>query len=336
MLCQNGYDVRLTHDEILDAFELEFLSGIFTVEYLVAYLDNHLFVLGAFATSYYFALEGLLLGGVRNNDATDGLFFCRCGFDQHAVCQWLNLHNCFDVYNSFDIEIFRLFHCKYIATLQPLQTPCQTGLLGQCDKLSDKKSQRHFTAGYAMFGILSPQEDLSAIDDVDAWGQVVMTFVDGLAQKIVDGRSACFVGRYSTDGCIVGAQGLEFVECAESLVVVVVPQTAIEPRFDDDGAGVPRCSAIAVLFGEPPVEAVRIVVLEELGDHVLGECKLSGFGGRPSGLEVIFGVAGVVLIEIGRLDNLHRLRGELILECGERSAEFGTAQASWGTDFGVW
>lgn len=44
-----------------------------------------------------------------------------------------------------------------------------------------QKSQRHFAAGYAMFGILSPQEDLPSVDDVNAWGQVVTTFVDGLA-----------------------------------------------------------------------------------------------------------------------------------------------------------
>lgn len=68
-----------------------------------------------------------------------------------------------------------------------------------------QKSQRHFAAGYAMFGILSPQEDLSAIDDVDARGQVVATFVDGLAQKIIDDRRDCFVGRYSADGCIATA-----------------------------------------------------------------------------------------------------------------------------------
>ncbi len=102
-----------------------------------------------------------------------------------------------------------------------------------------RKSQRHFAAGYAIFGTLLPQKDLPPVDDVDAWGQVVTTFVDGLAQKIVDGRSACFVGRYFTDGCIVGAQGLEFVEGAESLVVIVVPKASIEPRLDDDGAGVP-------------------------------------------------------------------------------------------------
>ena len=69
-----------------------------------------------------------------------------------------------------------------------------------------RKSQRHFAAGYVMFGTLLPQEDLPSVDDVNARGEIVTTFVDGLAQKIVDGWSACFVGRYSTDGCIVGAR----------------------------------------------------------------------------------------------------------------------------------
>ena len=44
-----------------------------------------------------------------------------------------------------------------------------------------RKSQRHFAAGYAIFGTLSPQEDLQSVDDVDAWGKVASTFVDGFA-----------------------------------------------------------------------------------------------------------------------------------------------------------
>ena len=109
-------------------------------------------------------------------------------------------------------------------------------------------------------------QNLTAIDDIDSWRQVSAIFVHRFAQEIVYGWFCICIGRYCMDGGIATAQFLQFIEGAERLVVVVVPQAAIEPRFDDDGVGVPRCSAIAVLFGEPPIETVSIVVLEELSD----------------------------------------------------------------------
>ena len=108
-------------------------------------------------------------------------------------------------------------------------------------------------------------------------------------------------------------------------MIVVVPQAAIEPRFNNDGIGVPRRPAVAVFLREPPIESVRIVVLEKFGNEILGEGKLSGLGGRPGGLEVIFRVAGIVFVEIGRLDYLHGLRRELILERGECGPKLGEA-----------
>ena len=70
--------------------------------------------------------------------------------------------------------------------------------------------------------MLLSQQHLSAIDDIDARGQIPAVLVHRLAQKVVDGGFCC-LGCNLMDGGIVAAQFLQFVESAERLVVVIVP-----------------------------------------------------------------------------------------------------------------
>ena len=92
-LGQNCNDIRLAHHEVLLALELQLGAGILAIQHGVTGLQHHLFVLGAFANGNYFTLKGLLFGGVGDDDAADGLFFCCSRLYQNAVCKGLNLHN---------------------------------------------------------------------------------------------------------------------------------------------------------------------------------------------------------------------------------------------------
>ena len=91
-LSDDGEHVLLVHDEILFAFKFNFGSGVFSVEDIVAGLELHLFVLGAVSYGENRAFEGFFLSGVGDDDSADGLFFCRSGLDDDAVCKWSKFH----------------------------------------------------------------------------------------------------------------------------------------------------------------------------------------------------------------------------------------------------
>ena len=126
------------------------------------------------------------------------------------------------------------------------------------------------------------------------------------------------------DGSIVGPEGFELLQGRQGAVRGVVPQATVEPGVDDDGRSVPRRAAVAVLLGEPPVEARHIVVFLELGYEVLGELLLSGHRARPGAARVIgHARRGPVVIVVGCLDDLHLLGGERRGKCRERAAQRG-------------
>ena len=76
--------VALAHHEELLALELQLSTAVFSIEHLIAFLEEHLFVLGALTHSLDNAMQGFLLCSIRNNDSTDFLF-SRCRNYQHAV-----------------------------------------------------------------------------------------------------------------------------------------------------------------------------------------------------------------------------------------------------------
>ena len=84
LLLDDCQHITLTHHQILLALELQFCATVLAIQHFVASLQNHLFVFCALANSLDGAVQGFLLGSVRNDDTTDFLF-SRCRQYQHAV-----------------------------------------------------------------------------------------------------------------------------------------------------------------------------------------------------------------------------------------------------------
>src|SRR5213595_1598868 len=94
---QDGEDVLLGHDQVLDLVHLELVAGVLRVEHLVADLELHR-NLGSVVQDpsgphgLDDPLLGLLLGGVRKHDPALGLFLFLDGLDHHAVAQRFQVH----------------------------------------------------------------------------------------------------------------------------------------------------------------------------------------------------------------------------------------------------
>src|SRR5688572_4871268 len=89
-------DVLLADDEELLAVEFEFGPRVLRVEDLVAGLDVDRFALAVIerlprSDGDDLALLGLLLGGVRQDDAALGHVLARDGLDDDAVTEWAQL-----------------------------------------------------------------------------------------------------------------------------------------------------------------------------------------------------------------------------------------------------
>src|SRR6476469_2502964 len=87
----------LADDEVVVAVDLDFLPGVLAEEDDVVGLDverRDLAVLlnAALADSDDFALHGLFLGGVRDDDPADLLFAFVDAFDDDSIVQWSDLH----------------------------------------------------------------------------------------------------------------------------------------------------------------------------------------------------------------------------------------------------
>src|SRR5690606_3672338 len=94
---QNSQDVVLAHDLVFDAFALVGAARVLAVDYLVADLDLGRAQLAvvqrlAFAHGNHFALGGLFLGVVRDDDAAGGHFIGFDRLDDHAVVERLEIH----------------------------------------------------------------------------------------------------------------------------------------------------------------------------------------------------------------------------------------------------
>src|SRR5881398_2314373 len=94
---QDGEDVLLGHDQVLDLVHLELVAGLLRVEHLVADLELHR-NLGSVVQDpsgphgLDDPLLGLLLGGVRKNDPALGLLFFLDRLDHYAVAQRPQVH----------------------------------------------------------------------------------------------------------------------------------------------------------------------------------------------------------------------------------------------------
>ena len=90
---QHAHDVALLHDQEFLAIELDLGARPFAEQHAVADLEvdrDQLagFVAATRADGGDFALRGLLLGAVRNDDAALGLFFGVDALDHDTVMQW--------------------------------------------------------------------------------------------------------------------------------------------------------------------------------------------------------------------------------------------------------
>src|SRR4029079_3342489 len=94
---ENAHDVRLLHDQIFGAVDLDFGARPFAEENDIAGLDVDrdqlaVFVAATGANRDDLALHALFLGGVRNDDATLGLRVFLNSAHDHAVVQRTKLH----------------------------------------------------------------------------------------------------------------------------------------------------------------------------------------------------------------------------------------------------
>ena len=67
--------VTLTHDEVLLALVLNLGACVLAIEDGIASLEDHGLILGTVTDGYDFALEGLFLGGVWDDDPAHCLLF---------------------------------------------------------------------------------------------------------------------------------------------------------------------------------------------------------------------------------------------------------------------
>src|SRR5262249_55251423 len=96
LLADDGQDVLLADDEELVVLELELGAGVLAVEHLLPDLDVHrhplaLAVEGARTHGHDHPLLGLLLGGVRKDDAALGHLLARHRLHDDAVAERLEL-----------------------------------------------------------------------------------------------------------------------------------------------------------------------------------------------------------------------------------------------------
>src|SRR5467141_2022973 len=100
LLLDDAEDVFLAHHEVLLPVDLDLRSGVLREEHPVSRLDVQgadLAVLEDLAVSDGddFALDGLFLGGVGDDDAALGLLFLLHALHDHAILQRPNLHGVF-------------------------------------------------------------------------------------------------------------------------------------------------------------------------------------------------------------------------------------------------
>ena len=81
---------------LFDTLVFQFGTGIFAIQYGIAFFQYHFLVFRTIANGDDFTLKGFLLSCVGNDDTSNCLCFCRGGLYEYAVCQWFNAHNfCF-------------------------------------------------------------------------------------------------------------------------------------------------------------------------------------------------------------------------------------------------
>src|SRR5258705_12774333 len=94
---ENAHDVAFLHDQQFLTIELDLGAGPFAEQHAVANLEvdrNQLagFVTAARTNRRDFALRGLFLGSVRNDDAACGFVFGIDAFDHDAVVERTEFH----------------------------------------------------------------------------------------------------------------------------------------------------------------------------------------------------------------------------------------------------
>src|SRR5216684_4225480 len=96
-ISENAHDVAFLHDQQFLTIELDLVARPLAEQHAVANLEidrNELagFVAATWAHRRDFALRGLLLGTIRNDDAASGFVFGIDAFDHDAVVQRTEFH----------------------------------------------------------------------------------------------------------------------------------------------------------------------------------------------------------------------------------------------------
>src|SRR5690606_24264530 len=95
LLLDNAEDVVLAQDQMLNSVELYFGAGVLAKQHSVARLHRRFDALAVVhltgADSNDFALDGLLLSGIGNDDTALGFFFFSDSLNDDAVLQGTNL-----------------------------------------------------------------------------------------------------------------------------------------------------------------------------------------------------------------------------------------------------
>ena len=76
----------MAHDKVFFTVMFQFSTRVFTIQYLVAYMQHHFFVFCSVTYCDNFTLQWLFFCCIRNDDTTDCFFFCRSRKNQYSVC----------------------------------------------------------------------------------------------------------------------------------------------------------------------------------------------------------------------------------------------------------
>lgn len=96
---QDAEDVFLSHDEVVFAFMVNFLAGIFTVKYNIANLKVHQVPIFTGSNSYNLTTLRLFFGGIGDDQATSGFLIGRSRLNNHTVTNWFHTFNLFCLVN---------------------------------------------------------------------------------------------------------------------------------------------------------------------------------------------------------------------------------------------
>jgi hypothetical protein len=78
-------DIAFTHNQIVSAFDIDFGSSIFAIQYYIANSYSSWFVFFARTSSYYSATLWFFFCSIGDNDASSSFLFCGISLYDYTV-----------------------------------------------------------------------------------------------------------------------------------------------------------------------------------------------------------------------------------------------------------